>query len=79
MPAMWPARLEDGTVIHNFYVPAGGDVPDREREREVRSEARLPRPKCATGSARSRPETAILVGDLNIAPREDDVWCTSSS
>jgi exodeoxyribonuclease-3 len=22
----------------------------------------------------SRPERAILVGDLNIAPREDDVW-----
>jgi exodeoxyribonuclease-3 len=23
------ARLENGVVIHNFYVPAGGDVPDR--------------------------------------------------
>ncbi len=23
-------RLASGTVIHNFYVPAGGDVPDRE-------------------------------------------------
>ena len=22
------ARLEDGTLIHNLYVPAGGDVPD---------------------------------------------------
>ncbi|MEL6335719.1 MAG: endonuclease/exonuclease/phosphatase family protein, partial [Pseudomonadota bacterium] len=25
------ARLEDGTLIHNFYVPAGGDIPDREK------------------------------------------------
>ena len=25
------ARLTDGTLIHNFYVPAGGDVPDRDR------------------------------------------------
>ncbi|WP_372893687.1 endonuclease/exonuclease/phosphatase family protein, partial [Rhodosalinus sp.] len=24
------ARLENGVVVHNFYVPAGGDVPDRE-------------------------------------------------
>ena len=24
------ARLPDGTVIHNLYVPAGGDEPDRE-------------------------------------------------
>ncbi len=24
------ARLENGVVIHNYYVPAGGDKPDRE-------------------------------------------------
>ena len=23
------ARLENGVVIHNCYVPAGGDIPDR--------------------------------------------------
>ena len=23
-------QLENGLTIHNFYVPAGGDVPDRE-------------------------------------------------
>ena len=25
------AQLEIGVTIHNFYVPAGGDEPDRER------------------------------------------------
>ena len=25
------AKLENGVTIHNFYVPAGGDVPDREQ------------------------------------------------
>ena len=25
------ARLENGVVIHNMYVPAGGDIPDREQ------------------------------------------------
>src|SRR5579871_1378472 len=23
------AVLEDGTEVHNFYIPAGGDIPDR--------------------------------------------------
>ncbi len=67
------ARLENGVVIHNLYVPAGGDVPDREANDkfghkldfvvELRDRFRA-----------DRPERAILVGDLNIAPREDDVW-----
>lgn len=66
-------KLEDGTVIHNFYVPAGGDVPDREKNEkfghkldfltEMRDRFRA-----------EKPARQILVGDLNIAPREDDVW-----
>jgi exodeoxyribonuclease-3 len=67
------ARLEDGTVIHNFYVPAGGDVPDRE------ANAKFGQKLDYLASMRDafhaeRPRRAILVGDLNIAPREDDVW-----
>jgi len=66
-------RLENGVVIHNFYVPAGGDVPDREVN--VKFGQKLDyltgmRDWCRD----SRPERSILVGDLNIAPREDDVW-----
>lgn len=67
------ARLENGVVIHNCYVPAGGDIPDRnENEKfgqkldfltDMRDHFRW-----------ERPDRAILVGDLNIAPREDDVW-----
>ena len=66
------ARLEDGTLIHNLYVPAGGDVPDPEGNPKFRHKLdfveelteRMARP-----GARE-----VLVGDLNIAPREDDVW-----
>lgn len=67
------ARLENGVVIHNFYVPAGGDVPDREvnekfgQKLDYLSEMR-------DWFRDERPERAILVGDLNIAPLEDDVW-----
>jgi exodeoxyribonuclease-3 len=67
------ARLENGVTIHNCYVPAGGDIPDRALNEkfghkldtlaEMRDHFRD-----------SAPEKSILVGDLNIAPREDDVW-----
>ena len=61
--------------IHNFYVPAGGDVPDRDDEPEVRPEARLPRAAARRVRPTAEPGvSAILVGDLNIAPLEDDVW-----
>ena len=67
------AKLENGTTIHNFYVPAGGDKPDREsnekfgQKLDYLSEMR-------DWFHGEKPEKAILVGDLNIAPREDDVW-----
>lgn len=66
-------ELENGVVIHNFYVPAGGDVPDREvnakfgQKLDYLTEMR-------DWFHGQRPERSILVGDLNIAPREDDVW-----
>lgn len=69
------AGLRDPVTIHNFYVPAGGDEPDPDVNvkfahklsflDEMRSLARLH----PNGSQR-----AILVGDLNVAPLEHDVW-----
>ncbi|WP_298259766.1 exodeoxyribonuclease III [uncultured Litoreibacter sp.] len=66
-------RLDNGVTIHNHYIPAGGDVPDREVNEkfgnkldyltELRDEFHA-----------KKPQKSILVGDLNIAPREDDVW-----
>ncbi|KZY45068.1 exodeoxyribonuclease III, partial [Roseovarius sp. HI0049] len=66
-------RLENGAVIHNFYVPAGGDAPDREVNEKFGQKLDYlteMRDWCRAET----PEKAILVGDLNIAPREDDVW-----
>lgn len=59
--------------LHNFYVPAGGDIPDRSindkfaHKLDFLSEAK-------EHFARQIPERTILVGDLNIAPLEHDVW-----
>jgi len=67
------ARLPGGVVVHNFYVPAGGDKPDRKLNDKFGQKLDY-----LTGMRdwfrAERPERAILVGDLNIAPREDDVW-----
>ena len=67
------ARLENGTVIHNFYVPAGGDKPDRAINEKFGQKLDY-LTEMRDWFRDSRPEKAILVGDLNIAPREDDVW-----
>ena len=67
------ARLENGVTIHNFYVPAGGDEPDREKN--IKFGQKLDYLTDMRDWAHAeKPEKSILVGDLNIAPREDDVW-----
>ena len=67
------ARLPNGVVVHNFYVPAGGDVPDREVNAKFGQKLDY-LADMRDNFHGARPERSILVGDLNIAPREDDVW-----
>lgn len=66
-------RLENGVTIHNFYVPAGGDKPDREVNEKFGQKLDY-LTDMRDWFRDETPEKAILVGDLNIAPREDDVW-----
>lgn len=67
------ARLENGVTVHNFYVPAGGDIPDRELNLKFGQKLDYLTAIRDWGHA-AKPGKAIMVGDLNIAPREDDVW-----
>ncbi|WP_136646358.1 exodeoxyribonuclease III [Tabrizicola sp. YIM 78059] len=67
------ARLENGVTIHNFYVPAGGDIPDRTQNEKFGQKLDY-LAQMRDHFRADLPERAILVGDLNIAPREDDVW-----
>jgi len=67
------ARLENGVTIHNCYVPAGGDIPDREQNVKFGQKLDFLTDMRDAFHA-DRPEKSILVGDLNISPREDDVW-----
>ena len=67
------ARLENGLVVHNFYVPAGGDEPDRTVNEKFGHKLDF-LAEMRDWFAEEAPGDAVLVGDLNIAPREDDVW-----
>lgn len=65
-------RLKSGVEIHNIYLPAGGDEPDLETNEKFAHKLRFVEDMTRWGERERAP--AILVGDLNIAPREDDVW-----
>jgi exodeoxyribonuclease-3 len=66
-------RLENGVTIHNFYVPAGGDIPDRDKNEKFGQKLDY-LTQMRDWFQAHKPQKSILVGDLNIAPREDDVW-----
>ena len=68
------AGLKEPAAIHNFYIPAGGDEPDPEINEKFAHklaflDEMLQAPDLRPGRART-----ILVGDLNVAPLEHDVW-----
>lgn len=63
-----------GVEIQNFYVPAGGDLPDRELNPKFDHKLDFYE-QLTTEMARRDPNAPLaLVGDLNIAPGEHDVW-----
>ena len=67
------ARLPSGAVVHNLYIPAGGDLPDPALNPKFAHKLDF-LAELRAWFAATPPERAILVGDLNVAPREDDVW-----
>lgn len=64
-----------GVEIHNFYVPAGGDIPDpAQNEKFAHKLQFLDEVTAWFGANRAAETPMMLVGDLNIAPLEHDVW-----
>ncbi len=59
--------------VHNFYVPAGGDQPDPDKNPKFRHKLDFLDEMKALKSEQDEVDN-ILVGDLNIAPHENDVW-----
>jgi exodeoxyribonuclease-3 len=67
-------RVPSGPVtLHDFYVPAGGDVPDPVANDKFAHKLEFVA-EAAAHFALAAPRRTILVGDLNIAPGEHDVW-----
>jgi exodeoxyribonuclease-3 len=64
------------TILHNFYIPAGGDEPDPDSNEKFAHKLQFLDELKSWTRKKARPEAheAILVGDLNIAPLEQDVW-----
>ncbi len=65
-------KLPSGETVHNFYVPAGGDEPNPETNDKFAHKMQFLAEMQDWSSKLNEP--SILVGDLNIAPLEEDVW-----
>lgn len=65
-------RLPNGVRLENVYVPAGGDVPDREINPKFGQ--KLDYLGRMTRWSEALREPTIIVGDFNVAPLECDVW-----
>jgi exodeoxyribonuclease III len=60
--------------LHNFYVPAGGDIPDRTQNVKYGHKLDFIAETRNWFAARTALARGVIVGDLNIAPLEHDVW-----
>lgn len=69
------ATLPGGIEVHSLYVPAGGDEPDPDTNPRFAHKLRFLAEVTNWFAARKRPRNRfVLMGDLNVAPLETDVW-----
>jgi len=67
--------LPGGAVeLHDFYVPAGGPIADPALNPKFAHKLDFVAQATRWFAGRAVPTRSILVGDLNIAPLETDVW-----
>ena len=68
-------ELPGGVELHNIYVPAGGDTPDPEANPKFAHKLQfLDEITVWFEQERRSDKPMIVVGDLNVAPLETDVW-----
>jgi len=68
------ADIGDKTFLHNFYVPAGGDEPDPKINEKFAHKMDFLSEATDWSAKLPKKGRHIIVGDLNIAPHENDVW-----
>lgn len=61
--------------LHNLYIPAGGDIPDRDQNEKFGHKLDFVDELTSYFRVGFKKETPLMVvGDFNIAPFEHDVW-----
>jgi exodeoxyribonuclease-3 len=68
------AGVVAGVEIQNFYIPAGGDTPDRTVNDKFDHKLDFYERLAAETGRRDPMKPLVIAGDLNVAPGEDDVW-----
>lgn len=64
-----------GFDLHNLYIPAGGDIPDREQNEKFGHKLDFVDELASWFGTHYRASDKVMaVGDFNIAPYEQDVW-----
>jgi exodeoxyribonuclease-3 len=63
-----------GVDVQNFYIPAGGDVPDRVLNPKFDHKMDFYERLTETARRLDRFRPLLMCGDFNIAPSEYDVW-----
>lgn len=71
------ARVDFGlgpVTVHNFYVPAGGDLPDPALNPKFRHKLDFLAELKGWFADAAFADRQIICGDFNVAPHENDVW-----
>ena len=68
------SAMVEGIEVQNFYIPAGGDLPDRALNPKFDHKLDFYERLTRLMAARDPKAPLVLAGDLNIAPGEYDVW-----
>jgi len=68
------ANIGGDVELHNFYVPAGGDKADPNINEKFAHKLNFLKEAATWSRDITANAKRVLVGDLNIAPLEHDVW-----
>jgi exodeoxyribonuclease-3 len=68
--------FENGVELHDFYVPAGGDIPDPNKNEKFAHKLDFlgAMEKFFARRAKAKNGPVMILGDFNVAPLEHDVW-----